>query len=107
MPDWANRIVSSGVNEDVNAYVTLGHRGLLFLTFFNVRLNQTPTQASSGGLTEIYLDQGTYLKSFYSVLYAPSCVKVSWTGYVNPRLHHRVAWNNAVPKIVRECWRRC
>ena len=88
------------INEDVNAYVNLGNVGKLFITVPRLRLKQMPTQANSGGLTEIYLDVGTYVKSFYSVMYAPSCIKISKMGVTQQRLHHKVQWKYAVPKIV-------
>ena len=31
---------------------------------------------------------GTYVKSFYSVMYAPSCVKISTLGTSNKRIHY-------------------
>ena len=94
------------MNEDVSTYVHLGHRGGLFFTLPNVCLQQRPTQAEGGGLTEMYLDYGTYVKSFFSVMYNPSSVKVSEMGQVYKRIHHKVNWNNAVPKILSEDWRQ-
>lgn len=94
------------INEDVNTYVLQGHRGDLFLTFFSVVILQERTQQSAGGMTDIYLSQGTYVKSFYTVMYAPSCVKIGETGYRHRRLHHRINWNAAVPKILHERHRR-
>lgn len=88
------------INEDVNAYVALGNVGKLFITVPRIRLEQVQTQANSGGLTDIYLDLGTYVKSFYSVMYAPSCVKIAEMGVSNKRLHHMVKWKHAVPEIV-------
>jgi hypothetical protein len=88
------------INEDVNAYVGLGNVGKLFITVPRIRLEQVTTQANAGGLTEIYLDLGTYVKSFYSVMYAPSCVKITEMGVTNKRLHHMVKWKRAVPEIV-------
>ena len=72
----------------------------------NLAINQPITQTNSGGLTEFYLDGGTYLKSFYTVIFSPSCTKVSLMGSVNPRLHHKVSWNNAVPKIISENYKK-
>lgn len=94
------------INEDVNAYVTLGNRGGLFLTAFNVNLDQEDTQSNAGGMTEQYQDDGTYVKSFYTVMYAPSCVQVGQTGRFNMRLHHRINWEHAVPKIMNEQYRK-
>ena len=97
---------SGKINEDVNAYVGLGHRGKLFLTIQMVRLTQMTTQKSAGGMTELYLDAGTYVKSFYTIMFAPSCVKITMMGHKHRRLHHRISWNNAVPKILHERYRR-
>lgn len=88
------------INEDVNAYVVHGALGQLFFTVMNLQLNQVQTQKSSGGMTELYLDNGTYVKSFYSVMLAPSCVTVKTMGRTDRRYHHSVKWNNAVPKII-------
>lgn len=90
------------INEDVNAYVGLGNLGKLFITVPRIRLEQSATQTNAGGLTEIYLDLGTYVKSFYSVMYAPSCVKITQMGVTNKRLHHMVKWKYAVPQIIKE-----
>lgn len=90
------------INEDVNTYTTLGRRGELFLTVGAVQLLQKQTQASSGGMTELYLASGTYVKSFYSVMFSPSCVKISLMGSSHQRIHHRVSWNNTAVKILNE-----
>jgi hypothetical protein len=97
------------INEDVNCYVNLGRRGDLFFTVLQVALTQKATQANSGGLTEFYLDVGTYIKSFYSVMYAPSCVKIGTLGdFRSPhfRIHHKINWHNTAPKILREEWKK-
>jgi hypothetical protein len=65
-------------------------------------LYQAPTQKQQGGLTEMYLKYGTYVKSFYSVICAPSCMSVKMMGSTNPRLHHSTDWDKCVPKILRE-----
>lgn len=93
------------INEDVSTYVTLGNRGSLFFTYWPLQLNQNTTQRHAGGMTELYLDAGTYVKSFYSVMYAPSCVTVVRSASMR-RLHHSILWPSAVPKIVAERWRR-
>ena len=95
------------INEDTTLYVDGGVRGKLFFTANQVNLNQIVTQQNKGGLTEIYLDSGTYVKSFYTVMYQPSCVKVSTiTGQRGTRLHHRVSWEHAVPKIIPEKFKK-
>jgi glycosyltransferase involved in cell wall biosynthesis len=90
------------VNEDVNTYVALGNRGRLFLTLGNACLEQERTQKSGGGMSELYLSQGTYIKSFYTLLFTPSCVSIRTMGVTDRRLHHHINWNAAVPCIVSE-----
>jgi len=90
----------SQMNEDVNTYLALGARGYKFLTIPFVSLVQKQTQSGASGMTDVYLRYGTYAKSFYSVMYAPSCTKVKMMGTVNQRIHHAIKWKNAVPCIV-------
>lgn len=91
------------INEDVNYYTSSGRVGVLNFNLFGFALNQESTQQSSGGMTEGYLDGGTYLKSFYSVLYTPSAVKIGYIGHgENKRLHHKVNSNYCYPKILDE-----
>ena len=94
------------INEDVNTYVLLGNRGELFFTFFSIAMFQERTQQSGGGMTELYLNTGTYVKSFYTVMYAPSCVKVGEMGVSHRRIHHVIDWPTAVPCILREEYRK-
>lgn len=94
------------INEDTNTYVTHGNKGLLFFTFFNASIIQNTTQQKAGGLTEFYLDIGTYVKTFYTVMYTPSCVKVRVMGDTFKRLHHSITWDHAVPCIVSEDLRK-
>jgi hypothetical protein len=94
------------VNDDVNLYVECGRRGELFVTIPRLRLWQPQTQAEAGGCTDIYLEMGTYIKSFYSVLVAPSCVKIAAMGGKHRRIHHMVQWNRACPVILDEKYRK-
>lgn len=94
------------VNEDANTYCALGSQGHLFMTVTDISLDQRQTQAYSGGLTEEYLDNGTYVKSFYSVIPCPSFVKITGMETTHSRMHHRVSWNNAVPKIVSSKYKK-
>lgn len=96
----------SRMNEDVNTYLSLGATGILFLTIPLVSLTQKATQGSSEGMSVAYLKYGTYVKSFYSVMYAPSAAKVSMLNGTNQRIHHKIRWKNAAPVIIREEHRR-
>ena len=90
------------INEDVNMYCTLGSRGNLIFTIADMSLNQQDTQQNKGGLTDSYLDNGTYVKSFYSVMCCPSFVKVAEMGCGHKRMHHLVDWEHGVPKIISD-----
>ena len=94
------------INEDVNTYVSKGGLGEIFLSMMSVQVNQRQTQSNDGGMTDIYKISGTYVKSFYSIMFAPSCVKIGTMGRTERRLHHRIRWKNAVPMILREGHRR-
>jgi len=90
------------MNDDVNTYVRLGNTGKLVFQINQICIQQKLTQKNSGGLTDMYLDLGTYIKSFYTIMFAPSCTKINLMGNKNKRLHHIISWNNACPKIIRE-----
>lgn len=93
-------------NEDTNMYVSLGGIGKLMFTVTNISVNQIQTQDNPGGLTDIYKQDGTFVKSFYSVMCRPDCVKVATMGDHYMRMHHNVEWDYCVPKIINEKWRK-
>ena len=94
------------MNEDATTYTTLGSRGRLFFTLCDICVIQLPTQSLDGGMTEAYLETGTYVKTFYSVMAMPSCIKVSMMYSKHRRIHHRIDWECCVPKILNEKYRK-
>lgn len=90
------------INEDANMYCLAGNRGDLFYTAYQISVNQLKTQSNSGGLTDIYLQQGTYVKSFYTVMCCPSFCKVKILNTVHARIHHSISSEYGFPKIIRE-----
>jgi hypothetical protein len=90
------------INEDVNTYTRLASTGLLLFTTNQATLGQLQTQSNSGGMTDLYLDSGTYVKSFYSIMYHPSSVTIKMMRSKHSRLHHSVKWINTVPLILSE-----
>lgn len=94
------------INEDVNTYVNLGSRGYLLFTIADMTLNQLDTQNNDGGMTDLYLDSGTYVKSFYTVMCNPSSVKIGEMGDGHSRIHHFIEWNKAVPKIISDRYKK-
>ena len=94
------------MNDDINACIQNGIRGGIFLTIYTYMLHQAPTQAVAEGVTETYLKYGTYIKSFYSVMLAPSSVKIALMGEKSPRLHHKINWPLTVPCIISEEYKK-
>lgn len=94
------------INEDVNTYTRVASTGALFFTIMNVAIVQVQTQSNKGGMTDIYLDSGTYLKSFYTVMAHPSSVKIRMMGSAHKRLHHSVTWKYTVPQIIDEKYKK-
>ncbi len=90
------------INEDVNTYVKKQSVGLLMGTIPFVALGQKTTQKNKGGMTDLYLDSGTYVKSFYTVMLSPASCCIKPMGDTHKRLHHAIKWDNAVPKIISE-----
>jgi len=91
----------SRLNEDVNTYLRLGSIGRLFMTIPQVLLQQKQTQGNAGGMSDAYIASGTYVKSFYTVMICPSFAQVTITPSMQ-RLHHKISWNHAVPKILSD-----
>lgn len=54
----------------------------------------------------MYLESGTYVKSFYSVMFHPSSVTVSMMNSKFARLHHKVNWAATVPLILSEDFKK-
>jgi hypothetical protein len=97
------------MNDDVNTYVRLGNLGNYFATTALCSITQKQTQQAAGGLTDMYLAEGTYKKSFYSCMYMPSSVAISVlcdarieAKTKHSRFHHKIKWRATVPRLLRE-----
>lgn len=94
------------INEDVNTYTSTQSRGNVFLTLQNLSITQKNTQKNKGGMADMYLESGTYLKSFYTIICSPNCTKIRLMIASNKRLHHSIDWETAVPKIINEKYKK-
>lgn len=94
------------MNDDANMYIQNGIRGDIFLTFYPFMLHQPPTQNVDGGLSDVYKQYGTYVKSFYSVMLSPSSVVIKLMGHKSPRLHHKIDYKKTVPCIISEEYKK-
>jgi hypothetical protein len=96
------------LNEDVNTYTKLGSMGDVFMQTNMVSLRQKQTQGTAGGITEVYKANGALNKPFMTVMYMPSCVKISLMGNheETKRLHHFIKWECCVPRIINEKYKK-
>ena len=94
------------INEDVNTYTTSASRGALLLTIPVLVVNQKDTQTQKSGMADIYKLQGTYIKSFSTVLMHPSSVSISMMNANHKRIHHSIKWVNTTPMIINEEYRK-
>lgn len=94
------------INEDVNAYSKGNSIGEIFISFPYVILYQKTTQ-TGGGMSETYLNYGTYLKSFYSFLQCPSFVKISiLRSPKSYRIHHKILQKYGSVKIISDKYKK-
>ncbi len=94
------------MNEDVSTYTWRGSQGWLGFSITAAMITQKPTQGTKGGMSAVYLDSGTYVKTFYSVMCMPSAIKISVMGDKHIRIHHKINWGNCVPKIISSEWKK-
>lgn len=94
------------INEDTTAYAVLGRQGKLMFTVTKATIVQKQTQSNAKGMTDIYLQYGTFAKSFYSVMWCPSAVKIAKMGDKHPRIHHNVKFNYCAVKILNERYKK-
>lgn len=94
------------MNDDITTNVFNTFRGELMFTVMPIQVQTPPTQQEAGGMTDIYKENGTYRKSFYSLMAAPSFVMISRQGRIDMRVHHEIKWNSCAPKILNEKWRK-
>lgn len=88
------------INEDVNTYSRINNLGDICISFPMIAFNQKRTQHGEG-LTDAYLNYGTYVKSFYSVMQCPSFIKISvLNGTQYKRIHHNINKDFGIVKII-------
>jgi hypothetical protein len=94
------------MNDDITTNIMSTYRGSIMFTFLPIQVLTPPTQHVAGGMTDIYQENGTYRKSFYSIMNAPSFVLISSQGIIDKRLHHEINWNACAPKILNERYKK-
>ena len=93
------------MNDDITTSALNVSRGMIYYTYMPLMVEVDGTQEQKGGMTDIYVDNGTYRKSFYTVMALPSCSYVATMGLSYERIHHEVRWANCAPKVLSEGYR--
>jgi hypothetical protein len=97
------------MNDDVNTYTRYNQLGHIIITFPFVQLNQEPTQ-TTGGSAQMYKENGTYQKSWYSILQCPSFIKIStFTGSFRMskfRIHHKINFKYGTAQIISSKYKK-
>lgn len=87
-------------NEDMVQGIDGAMRAKLIVGFTNVRGLAKPPEEQTGGLTEIYSQDGQYNKSYYAILANPGISKISKQFTTLTRYYHKVNLSKIAPKIV-------
>jgi hypothetical protein len=85
------------MNDDLINSMDVYHRGKCNMSVKYMNLNLLPTQKESGGLTDIYQEQGTIMKVAYAILKNPNNTKLV---VKYGRYHHRCKWDGICPNII-------
>lgn len=94
------------MNDDITSTAHAWSRGKMCFSVMECQVETPPTQKQKGGMTDIYTDNGTYAKSFYSVLMCPSFMRVAQQGIKNFRIHHETDWGRCCPCIISDKWKK-
>ncbi len=89
------------MNDDILTSTIGNYRGQLFICLPNLYIVQTVTQQDSGGMTELYQAFGTYAKSMYLFIAAPSAIHVTFLS-VMKRVHHKLVNKYSFVRVIRE-----
>lgn len=93
------------LNDDVTANLLEQSRGGLCVTIPLLMIAQPETLSAKGGMSEAYVELGGgFVKSMYTVVRFPSCVRIAALPSKFARVHHKVLWNLAVPKVISDKW---
>jgi hypothetical protein len=90
--EWEGRL-----NDDLINAIKVYKFGQSEFSFKFLNTKPFETQKVKGGLTDIYKDYGTVLKTMYAILYEPKVTKLV---IKFGRYHHETDWKLITPKIL-------
>lgn len=93
---WVGRM-----NDDTINAINCWRRGGYEMSIRAMNMTMPNTQSEGGGLSEMYIADGTVRKSAYPVLVAPNAAKLV---IKFGRYHHKIDWSKLRPKLIHEKW---
>lgn len=91
--------------EDISTpawYNSIGH---IFMSITAVMISTLDKEKNHGGMAEMKNQNISYFERFYGVMWMPSAIKIRrMDGEGNHK--ENVSWNNVVPKIISERWKK-
>lgn len=87
------------MNEDMNCNLEQVKNGKVVLSILRIKLNTPSSKTVEGGLTDIYIDEGKYIRDFYTFMYSPSNINI---GIRKDKIILTVRANNTYPKLIDE-----
>lgn len=96
-----HRIHYKGItNEDMNTILELGQQGKVTFSVLDFMAASPERTTNEGGNFELYNSMTKYVRNFYPLITAPSCVKMKSNGEIERKQ------NSMFPKILSERWKK-
>lgn len=95
----------ASMNEDTCSALVYGQRGELFMSVNGIMQSseEIGNNTLGNGMTEFYEKLGSFSRTFIAVICRPDCVKAE---AAKGKFRIRVNWNNSVPMIINERWKK-
>ena len=90
-------------NEDINNPIDLARKGKYSFQFRFVQVLMRESRKESGGLTELYKQDGSIKRAAYSIMRCPSQCKLVFDKY---GWHDHIKYSDLVPKFINEKYKR-
>lgn len=102
--DMTKKVPFRGIfNEDFNYSIDVGVAGEVALSTMLVSIKSPKRMTNEGGLHDLYVDNGVYVREFYSKIAHPGTVRIEVKGH---DLTFRTNRDSDVPKIISSSYRK-
>ena len=90
-------------NEDINNPIDLARKGKYSFQFRFMQVLTRASRKESGGLTELYKQDGSIKRAAYSIMRCPSCCRLVFDKY---GWHDHINYKDLVPKFIDERYKK-